>query len=88
MKTRLGLTDDQSAKLEKNREEMMEKMHSIREDQSLSEEKKREEIKTLMKTRKETLKSILTEEQLKKIKEGKKQKSPADDKKPEKKEII
>jgi Spy/CpxP family protein refolding chaperone len=69
MKEKLGLTDEQSAKMENNRKEMMEKMRSIREDKSLTEEKKREEMKELMKGQKEKMKSILTDEQMKKMKE-------------------
>lgn len=72
MKIHLGLTDDQAAKLSKNRAEMAEKMKAIRENKSLSDEKKREEMKELAKKQKETMKSILTEEQLKKMKEGRK----------------
>lgn len=74
MKTRLGLTDDQSAKLQQNRKEVGEKIKSIRENKSLSEEKKKEEIKEIMKAQKESMKSILTEEQMQKMKEGRKHK--------------
>ncbi len=73
MKTHLGLTDEQSAKLEKSRKEMGEKIKAVREDKSLTEEKKREAIKELAKNHRESLKTILTEEQLKKMKEGKRQ---------------
>jgi Spy/CpxP family protein refolding chaperone len=72
MKIHLGLTDDQAAKIEKNRKEMAEKMKAIRENKSFSDEKKREEMKELMKKQKETMKSVLTEEQLKKMQEAKK----------------
>jgi len=72
MKTHLGLTEEQSAKMEKSRKEMAEKMKAIRENKSLSDEKKREEMKELAEKQKETMKSILTEEQLKKMKEGRK----------------
>jgi Spy/CpxP family protein refolding chaperone len=67
MKIHLGLTDDQAAKIEKNRKEMAEKMKAIRENKSLGDEKKREEMKELMKKQKENMKSVLTEEQLKKM---------------------
>lgn len=70
MKEHLGLTAEQSAKLDKNRKETSEKMKAIRENKSLSDEKKREEIKEVMKKQKENMKSVLTEEQLKKMKEG------------------
>ncbi|HUR66148.1 MAG TPA: hypothetical protein VMZ03_07325 [Chitinophagaceae bacterium] len=88
MKTRLGLTDEQSAKLQQNRKEVGEKMRAIRENKSLSEEKKREEIKEIMKGQKESLKSILTEEQMQKMKEERKQNPHRDaDKKDMKKTI-
>jgi Spy/CpxP family protein refolding chaperone len=92
MKTRLGLTDEQSAKLKKNHEDMEIKMKAIREDKSLSEEKKREAVKDLMKSNKDALKSILTEEQMKKMKEERmerpKNRDERKDRKPEKKETI
>ena len=69
MKERLGLSDDQSAKLSKNRAEMGEKMKAIRDNKSLSDEQKKEQVKELHKAQKESLKSILTEEQMKKMKE-------------------
>lgn len=52
MKTELGLTDAQSAKIESNRKEMGEKMKTIRENKSLSDEQKKEQMKELMKNRK------------------------------------
>jgi Spy/CpxP family protein refolding chaperone len=69
MKTELGLSDEQSAKLEANRNEIGEKMKSIREDKALNDEQKKEKIKEVMEGNKEKMKSILTEEQLKKMKE-------------------
>jgi len=71
MKTQLGLTEEQSVKLEKSRKEMGDKMKAIRENKSLTEEQKREQMRELGKKQKENMKSILTEEQLKKMKEGK-----------------
>ena len=71
MKLRLGLSDEQAAKMQQNRTEMTEKMRSIRENKSLNDEQKKEQIKELLKSNKEKMKSILTEEQLKKIKEMK-----------------
>lgn len=88
MKTRLGLTDDQSAKMEKNHKDLMEKMKSLREDKSLSEEKKREQMRELLKNQRESLKSILSEEQLNKMKEGRKDGHRKDGKKPATKEVI
>lgn len=69
LKERLNLTDEQSTKLEANRKEIGEKMKSIREDKSLSDEQRKEKIKEAMKSNKEKMKSILTEEQLKKMQE-------------------
>ncbi|MBM3415729.1 MAG: hypothetical protein FJY20_04610 [Bacteroidetes bacterium] len=89
MKIRLGLSNEQAAKIESNRKEMMEKMKAIRENKSLSDEKKREEIKELMKKQKENMKSVLTEEQLKKMKESMHHGPHKGGKKPEtKKEVI
>jgi hypothetical protein len=73
MKAHLGLTDDQSAKLEKSRKEMGDKMRAIRENKSLTEEQKREQMRELGKKQKEEMKSILTKEQLEKMKKGRKQ---------------
>ena len=69
MKAALGLTADQSAQLDANRKETGEKMKSIRENKSLSDEQKKEQVKQLMTANKEKMKTILTEEQLKKMKE-------------------
>jgi len=92
MKTRLGLSEEQSAKMKKNHEEMMVKMKAIRDDKSLSDEKKREAVKELMKNNKESLKSILTKEQLEKMKEERKDmpknRDERKDRKPERKETI
>jgi Spy/CpxP family protein refolding chaperone len=88
MKTRLGLTDEQSAKLEKSRQQAGADIKAIRDNKSLDEEKKREQIKELMKKQKENMKSILTEEQLKKLKEAREQGHERNGKRPEKKETI
>ena len=71
MKLRLNLNDEQAEKLKKQRTEIIEKLRTIKENQALDNQKKREEIKALMEKRKENLKSTLTEEQLKKMKEMK-----------------
>lgn len=70
MKTHLGLTDIQSAQLKKNREATQQKMKAIKEDSKMSEEQKRTQMKELMKAQKESMKSVLTEDQLKKMKES------------------
>lgn len=72
MKAELGLSDEQSAKLKGNREAVAGKIKTIREDKSLSDESKKEQVKELIKKQKEDMKSILTEEQLKKLEEQKK----------------
>ena len=72
MKQELNLTEEQSAKIAENRKGMAEKMKAIREDKSLTDEQKKEKSKELMKTQKEKMKSILTEEQLQKMKEQRK----------------
>jgi len=83
MKSQLGLTDDQSAKLQANRKEMGDKMKAIRENKSLSDEQKKEQFKELMKSQKDKMKSILTEEQLNKMKEMHHRKPGGDRKKEE-----
>ena len=88
MKVNLGLTDEQSAKMESNRKAMGEKMKAIRENKSLSDEQKKENIKELMKKQKESMKSVLTEDQLKKLKETKHQRPEGEKKKPEMKQTI
>ncbi len=88
MKTRLGLTDEQSARLQKSRKETGDKIKAIRENKSLADEKKREDIKEIMKGQKETMKSILTKEQLEKMKEEIKHKPGMHHKKTEKKEPV
>lgn len=89
MKTRLGLTDEQAAKMEQNRKTMGDKMKALRENKSLNEDARREQVKEIMKEHKENLKSILTEEQLKKMREGgPRGKHPGGERHGMKKEII
>jgi Spy/CpxP family protein refolding chaperone len=71
MKEELNLTAEQFAKLDENRKIMSEKMKSIRDDKSLTEEQIKEKSKELRKQQRENMKSILTEEQLKKMQERK-----------------
>ena len=71
MKVDLGLNDEQTAKLKSERAAMQEKMKAIRDDKSLNDEVKKEQVKELMKKQKENMRSILTEEQLKKWDEQK-----------------
>ena len=89
MKVHLGLSDDQVAKMTRNRAEMAEKMKALHENDKMDAEKKKEQMKELMKKQKEQMKSILTEEQMKKLQEGHKQGHDGmHGKRPEKKEII
>lgn len=82
MKTRLGLSEEQSIKMESNRKVTGEKMKAIRENSSLSEDQKREQMRELHKKQQENMKSILTEEQQKKLKESHHQHTEGDRKKP------
>ena len=88
MKTELGLSDEQSAKMQANRVKIGEKMKTIRENASLSDEQKRENMKQLHKEQKEFMKSILTEDQLKKMKENMHNKPGGERRKPEMKQTI
>ena len=72
MKKELNLTDEQSAKLDESRKKLAEKMKVIHEDKSLTEAQVKEKSGALRKQQKEYMKSILTEEQLMKMKEGRK----------------
>ncbi len=78
MKAELGLSADQSAKLDATRKETQEKIKSIRENNSLSEDQKKDQVKEVMKGNKEKLKFILTEEQMKKMDEMRKHKPHGD----------
>ena len=49
------------------------KVKALRENDKLDAEKKKEQMHELMKKQKEQLKSILTEEQMKKLQEGRKE---------------
>ena len=67
MKTDLGLSDEQYGKLNSNREAVEGKMKALRDEKSLNDENKKEQVKELRNKQKEDMKSILTEEQLKKM---------------------
>lgn len=73
MKLLLELNNEQAEKLKKQRSEMLEKINGIKENNSMDMMKKREEMKLLMEKRNEEMKSILTEDQLKKMQEMRKQ---------------
>jgi Spy/CpxP family protein refolding chaperone len=76
MKIKLGLTDDQAAKMSRNHSEMAEKLKAIHDNNSLDEASKKEQMKELMKQQKEKMKSILTEEQIKKLHDSKREGHP------------
>lgn len=69
MKLQLSLSDEQTAKLNNQRKEMLDKMKTIHENHSMAMMEKREEMRSLMEKRKETMQSILTDEQKKKMQE-------------------
>jgi Spy/CpxP family protein refolding chaperone len=71
MKKDLNLTDDQVAALKKNRAENIQKFKALREDKSKTEEQRKAEMKEFKKQQQESLKSILTEEQLQKLQQKK-----------------
>jgi Spy/CpxP family protein refolding chaperone len=71
MKEKLALSDDQSKKLKDMHEANATKMKAIHDNKNLTMEQKKEQSKELKKQSKEQLKSILTEEQMKKMQERK-----------------
>ncbi len=73
MKTKIGLTDDQVAKLKAQRETMHTKISNIRENDKLTREQKRDQLMALKEEAKEQHKKIFTEEQLKKMESLKQQ---------------
>jgi Spy/CpxP family protein refolding chaperone len=70
MKARLGLTDDQVAKLNSNRSETSAKMKALRDDKSLNDDQRKQQVQELRKKQKESFESILTKDQLQKLHEG------------------
>lgn len=71
MKLHLGLSEEQSAKLTKERDEFRRKMQQIKEDKSLSDDQRKEELKSQMKKHKEATEAIFTDEQKAKLKQQK-----------------
>lgn len=67
----LNLTPEQQEAFKKQRAESFQKMKAIREDKSLSEEQKKVEIKKFREQQQQSLKSILTEEQINKLQQKK-----------------
>jgi Spy/CpxP family protein refolding chaperone len=72
MKTRLGLSSEQVEKMKQSRSDMAAQMKALHENKSLNEDQKKEQVKELRKKQKESFRSILTEEQLKKLHEKQK----------------
>lgn len=63
LKLRLSLSDDQVAKIKASQENLHSQFKAIHENDNLLPQEKREQVKTLMTTRNETLKSVLTPDQ-------------------------
>lgn len=74
----LGITNEQAAKLKAQNEAFRNKAKAIRENESLTKEQKKEQTKALHAERKESMKAILTAEQIQKMeakrKDGRKDK--------------
>jgi Spy/CpxP family protein refolding chaperone len=73
MKKDLNLTDDQVAALKKNHEDMAQQFKALREDKNLTADQKKVEMKKFRDQQHESLKSILTPEQLQKLEQEKKE---------------
>ena len=71
MKERLGMTAEQSLKMDKAKEEMKSKLSALKENKLISNDQKMEQYKELKEQQKEKMKSILTEDQWKQLKERK-----------------
>ena len=74
MKKDLALTDVQSAKLKSVNESYKSKFESLKSDQSLDRTAKKQQFETLKNQRKEEIKNVLTEKQIQKLGEMKKDK--------------
>ena len=67
MKTELGLTDEQMAKMKEGSESFRTRGKAIRENQSLSDDQKKAQFEALQKERMNSFKSFLTAEQIAKL---------------------
>lgn len=74
LKEELGLTEDQRAEVEALSIRQLNAAADIRKNETLNDEQKKEQLQALRKSHKEELKTILNEEQLKKLKEMKAEK--------------
>jgi len=72
MKTNLGLSDEQVNKLKVNREATMAKAKAIKENSQLSQSERKEQLVALRQDQKNSLKQVLTPEQINKMEEKKK----------------
>jgi Spy/CpxP family protein refolding chaperone len=71
LKKELNLTAEQESALKQQRTDMMQKIKAIKEDKSLSDEQKKAEMKKFREQQHQSLKSILTEEQINKLQQKK-----------------
>ena len=74
MKKELALTDVQSSKLNSLNQNYQSKFESVRKDESIDHSTKKEKFKVLKQQRDEELKTVLTQEQIQKLAEMKKDK--------------
>lgn len=74
MKKDLALTDDQSSKLKTMNESYRSKFETLKKNESLDRTAKKEQFKALKQQHKEELKNVLTQEQIQKLDEMKKDK--------------
>ncbi len=72
IKSELNLTDDQQTILKTNRKAMHTEIKPVKDNVALTKEEKREKRKTLKEKQKETMKTVLTPDQVQKLKDRKK----------------
>lgn len=72
IKSELNLTDDQQTTLKTNRKAMHAEIKTVKDNVALTKDEKREKIKTLKEKQKETMKTVLTPDQVQKLKDLKK----------------
>jgi Spy/CpxP family protein refolding chaperone len=75
MKSKLSLTEDQTAKIKALNDQFHEQIRKFRDDQSTDRSAKKEELMSVFKQHKEDFEKILTPEQLSKMQEWKKDKT-------------
>jgi Spy/CpxP family protein refolding chaperone len=72
MKTQLGLSDEQANKIKAGQAGLQDKIKAIHQDQKLSDSEKKEQVRSAMKQQRVEMQSILTPEQLQKMKTARK----------------